>query len=167
VVEQALLLLRVAFVVLLYLFVWWVVRASVRDVRAPQESMILSAEQARAAGLGAPAPPPSAAPQPAVGPRLRVVDGPVWPSGSVVVLDEDVVFGRAPDCDAVLDGDSTASAHHARVFHREGALYAEDLGSTNGTYVNGQRLVAERRLRDGDNVAIGATALVYEAGVAA
>ena len=53
------------------------------------------------------------------------------------------------------------------MFHREGALYAEDLGSTNGTYVNGQRLVAERRLRDGDNVSIGATAIVYEAGVAA
>jgi len=165
VVEQALLVLRVAFVVLLYVFIWWVVRSAVRDVRAPQESLVLTPAQARAAGLGSAAPAPAPAPPVAAGtPRLRVVDGPVWPAASLVVLDEDVVFGRAPDCDAVLDGDTTASGHHARVFHRDGSLYVEDLGSTNGTFVNAQRLVAERRLRTGDIVAIGATSLVFEGG---
>jgi len=54
------------------------------------------------------------------------------------------------------------SGRHARVFRRDGSPYLEDLGSTNGTYVNGQPLAAERLLRPGDVVAVGSTELVYE-----
>ena len=59
-VEQALLVARIAFVVLLYIFVWRVIRLSVRDVRAPAESLILSPEAVRAAGLDMPPAPPRA-----------------------------------------------------------------------------------------------------------
>ena len=141
-VEQALLVLRVAFVVLLYVFIWWVVRSAVRDVRAPQESLVLTPAQARAAGLGSAAPAPAPAPPVAAGtPRLRVVDGPVWPAASLVVLDEDVVFGRAPDCDAV-----------------------EDLGSTNGVRVNGRPIEGAQELHPDDRLELGSTEIVFEVG---
>lgn len=165
-VEQALLVARVAFVVLLYLFIWRVVKLSVRDIRAPQESLIISPEAARAAGLGAAAPPPVPAER-SDGPRhLYVVHSPVFPEGARVVLDEDVVFGRAVNCDVVLDGDDTASGRHARVFHRSGHVLIEDLGSTNGTFVNGRRVAGDTALSVGDRVGIGATELELRAGAA-
>ena len=161
-VEQALLVLRVAFVVLLYLFIWRVVRLSVRDVRPAQESMILSPGAAAAAGL---TPVPVAVePERRGGPgRLVVIESPVYPPGTVVLLDEDVVFGRAASADARLEGDGYVSSRHAQVFRRGGEVYLEDLGSTNGTYVNGRRLAAEHVLRPGDEVAIGGTQMRYEA----
>jgi len=162
VVEQALLVARIAFVVLLYLFVWRVIRLSVRDVRAPAESLILSPEAVRAAGLDRPPPPPKA-PVPAAVGHLLVRTSPVFPSGTIILLDNDVVFGRAADSDVPLTSDATVSGRHARVFRRDGSPYLEDLGSTNGTYVNGQPLAAERLLRPGDVVAVGSTELVYEA----
>jgi hypothetical protein len=167
VVEQALLVARIAFVVLLYLFVWRVIRLSIRDVRAPAESLILSPEAVRAAGLDRmpPPPPPAAeeAPVPAGVGHLLVRSSPVFPSGTIILLDNDVVFGRAAESDVPLTSDATVSGRHARVFRRNGSPYLEDLGSTNGTYVNGQPLAAERLLRPGDIVAVGSTELVYEA----
>ena len=161
-VEQALLVARIAFVVLLYLFVWRIVRLSVRDVHAPAESLILSPEAVRAAGLDRlPEPPRSALPA-GVG-HLLVRSSPVFPVGTIILLDADVVFGRAAESDVPLTADGTVSGRHARVFRRDGSPYLEDLGSTNGTFVNGQPLAAERRLRPGDVVAVGATELVYEA----
>jgi hypothetical protein len=164
VVEQALLVARIAFVVLLYLFVWRVVRLSIRDVRAPAESLILSPEAVRAAGLDRmPDIPREAAPsRPAAVGHLLVRSSPVFPAGTIILLDSDVVFGRAAESDVPLAADGTVSGRHARVFKRDGSPYLEDLGSTNGTYVNGQPLAAERLLRPGDVVTVGSTELVYE-----
>jgi hypothetical protein len=161
VVEQALLVARIAFVVLLYLFVWRIVRLSVRDVRAPAESLILSPEAVRAAGLDRIPDLPRSAPV-GVG-HLLVRSSPVFPVGTIILLDSEVVFGRAEESDVPLTADGTVSGRHARVFRRDGSPYLEDLGSTNGTFVNGQPLAAERLLRPGDVVAVGATELVYEA----
>ncbi len=162
-VEQALLVARIAFVVLLYLFVWRVVRLSIRDVRAPAESLILSPEAVRAAGLDRlPDMTPAAAPVPGAVGHLLVRSSPVFPVGTIILLDSDVVFGRAAESDVPLAADGTVSGRHARVFRRDGSPYLEDLGSTNGTYVNGQPLAAERLLRPGDVVAVGATELIYE-----
>jgi hypothetical protein len=160
-VEQVLVVLRIAFVVLLYLVVWRVVRLSMKDVgRTGQESMVL----APPLGAGAVAAPPRAA---AAGPGGLVVQrSPAFPAGTVVLCDDTVVFGRGPEADAVLEGDEFASGRHARVFRRDGGVYVEDLGSTNGTFVNGQRLAAERRLRPGDVLVVGGTELVYRPGAA-
>ena len=158
-VEQALLVARISFVVLLYLFVWRIVRLSIRDVRAPAESLILSPEAVRAAGLDRM---PDRASAPAGVGHLLVRSSPVFPVGTIILLDSDVVFGRATESDVPLASDGTVSGRHARVFKRDGSPYLEDLGSTNGTFVTGQPLAAERLLRQGDVVVVGATELVYE-----
>ena len=156
-VEQVLVVLRIAFVVLLYLVVWRVVRLSVRDVvRGGQDSVIFAPAAAAAAQAPRPAP---------AGPGQLVVQrSPAFPAGTVVLCDDTVVFGRGPEADAVLDGDEFASGRHARAFRRGDDVYIEDLGSTNGTFVNGQRLTAEHRLRQGDVLVVGGTEMTYRAG---
>jgi pSer/pThr/pTyr-binding forkhead associated (FHA) protein len=160
VTEQLLLVLRIGFVVVLYLFIWRIVRLGVRDLRAPQESMVIGAAAARAAGLGTAAP---ALPSQGVGGyRLVVQSSPLYPPGTVIRLDDDVLFGRAPECDVPLEGDAYASSRHAQVIVREGVRYLRDLGSRNGTHVGGHLITAEHRLRPGDDLRIGETELRYE-----
>jgi pSer/pThr/pTyr-binding forkhead associated (FHA) protein len=158
--EQLLLALKVVFLVVLYLFVWRVIRLSVRDLRAPQESMILGAAAAEAAGLGraAAATPPASG----QGPRLVVLSSPSYPPGTIVRLDSEVTFGRGEECDVPLGDDPFASSQHALVFARDAARYVRDLGSTNGTHVDGHAIVAEHRLRPGDELRVGETELRYE-----
>ena len=81
--------------------------------------------------------------------------------GRVPVGDQPVTIGRMPGCDVVL-ADPGASRRHAEVRRRDGAIWVVDLGSTNGTRVNGAA-VREAPLADGDEVTIGTTALRFEA----
>ena len=153
-VETTLLLLKIAFLVLLYLFIWRIVRSAARDLRLPQESMILSPQQASAL-----------LPQPVARElgRLVVIKSPTLDAGEVVSLDSHALrVGRGADNDLSIDGDEYASAHHARFEPRRDGVYVEDVGSTNGTFVNGIRLTRERRLATGDVVRIGETDLRFE-----
>ena len=153
-VETTLLLLKIAFLVLLYLFIWRIVRSAARDLRLPQESMILSPHQASAL-----------LPQPVAKElgRLVVVSSPILDAGEVVRLDLHALrVGRGVDNDLSVEGDEYASSHHARFEPRRDGVYVEDVGSTNGTFVNGIRLTRERRLAAGDVVRIGETDLRFE-----
>ena len=67
-------------------------------------------------------------------------------------------IGRSPDADVVID-DPYASEFHARVESNEGGTLVHDLGSTNGTYVNGRRISAPTPAGQGDTVQIGKTIL--------
>jgi len=154
-VETTLLVLKLAFLVLLYLFIWRIVRSAGRDVRLPQESMILGPQQAAAAGLG---------PRPSrdVG-RLVVLASPTLGTGDVVVLDSSAMtIGRGQTNDLMLPEDEYASTRHARIEPRRDGIWVEDIGSTNGTFVNGIRLTRERRLAPGDVVRVGETDLRFE-----
>jgi len=153
-VETTLLLLKIAFLVLLYLFIWRIVRSAARDLRLPQESMILSPQQASVL-----------LPQPVAKElgRLVVVRSPTLEQGGVVALDlHSLRVGRSGDNDLSIAGDEFASSHHARFEPRRDGVYVEDIGSTNGTFVNGIRLTRERRLAPGDVVRIGETDLRFE-----
>ena len=153
-VETTLLLLKIAFLVLLYLFIWRIVRSAARDLRLPQESMILSPQQASAL-----------LPQPGARElgRLVVLRSPILDEGEVVTLDSNALrVGRGADNDLSVDGDEYASAHHARFEPRRDGVYVEDVGSTNGTFVNGIRLTRDRRLIPGDVVRVGETDLRFE-----
>ena len=153
-VETVLLALKIAFVVLLYLFVWRIVRSASRDLRLPLDTLLLGPSQAHAAGLGI------ASPQ--LG-RLVVEESPSLEQGTDFMLDSiPLTLGRAAQNDVVLAGDEFASARHARVEPRRDGIWVHDLGSTNGTYVNGERLEGAQRLAPGDVLRVGETDLRYE-----
>ena len=154
-VETTLLALKIAFLVLLYLFIWRIVRSAAKDLRLPQESMILAPQQARAAGLVA-----AVRRDPG---KLVVVKSPTFDAGSEWELDSTAVYiGRGPTNDIALEGDEYASARHARIEARDDGTYVDDVGSTNGTFVNGIRLSQERKLVPGDVIRIGETDLRFE-----
>ncbi len=97
------------------------------------------------------------APQTVAGLTLEIVEGPG--SGRQVVLDRPIVIGRAQDADLVLD-DAEVSRHHARVSPAsDGSAVVEDLGSSNGTFVNNSQLYERARLDPGDELLIGVTLL--------
>lgn len=75
-------------------------------------------------------------------------------------LDKEVIVGRGGNCDIPI-GDEFASNLHAKIYEAEGRFYVEDLGSTNGTYVNGRRITYPTELRGGDQIKIGRTALEF------
>jgi hypothetical protein len=152
-VEEALLVLKVAFLVLLYLFIWRIVRSAARDVRMPQESFILA--PGSVPGLGS-------EPQLETG-RLVVVNSPALPEGDELTLNSSALrLGRGSDNDVNLARDEYASSKHARVEPRRDGVWVEDIGSTNGTYLNGIRLTRAKKLAPGDVVRIGETELRYE-----
>jgi len=157
-VEGALLLLKVAFLVLLYLFIWRIVRTASRDLRLPpQESFVLNPEQAAAAGLR-----PQPQPDPQMG-RLVVIRSSAIDENTEFELDSTgISIGRGGPNDVRLDGDDYASANHARVEPRRDGVWIEDVGSTNGTFVNGVRLSRARKLASGDLVRVGGTDLRFE-----
>jgi pSer/pThr/pTyr-binding forkhead associated (FHA) protein len=84
---------------------------------------------------------------------LRVVEPPGL-RGRAYPLDDEVTLGRAAGCQVPLD-DAYASQVHARVFQREGQWYIEDLGSTNGTYLNRRRVAGPMVMKRRDRVQIG------------
>ena len=141
-VETTLLVLKLAFLVLLYLFIWRIVRSAARDLRLPQESMILSPQQAAAAGL---------IPQPTARElgRLVVLASPALDEGDAYSARRAAAdaSAAAANNDVSMTDDEYASARHARFEPRRDGVYVEDIGSTNGTFVNGIRLDARAQAR--------------------
>ena len=153
-VETTLIALKFAFLVLLYLFIWRIVRSASRDLRLPQESMILSPQQAA-----------QLLPQPVAKElgRVIVVSSPALQAGAVYSIDSSsLTIGRGQGNDVSIDRDEYASSRHARFEPRRDGVYVADAGSTNGTFVNGIRLARERRLVPGDVVRVGETDLRFE-----
>jgi FHA domain-containing protein len=152
-VSEALLVLKILFLVLLYVFIWRIVRSAAKDVRMPQESFVL-----------APGSVPGLSEQPQVETgRLVVVKSPALEEGDEVQLDSaPLMLGRGARNDVDLGRDEYASSEHARVEPRRDGVWIEDVGSTNGTYLNGARLTGPKRLSVGDIVRVGETELRYD-----
>jgi hypothetical protein len=158
-VAEVLLVLKIAFLVLLYLFVIRVIRSAGRGQRAAasQDSMILSPQAAAAAGLGR----GSAARRTFL---LVVQRSPSLEEGDEFPVNSaPVTVGRGGQNDLVLNGDDFASARHARIEARGDGLWVQDLESTNGTFVNGSRVAGAQRLDPGDVLRVGETDLRVEA----
>jgi hypothetical protein len=150
-VEEALLLLKIGFLVLLYLFLWRIVRTASRDLRTPQESFVLAPQQVRKR---------SAPERRIVGRLVFVSDGEI-PRDPYEIDSAAVTVGRGNANDIALD-DEFASTQHARVESRPDGVWLEDIGSTNGTAVNGVLIEKPRKLSPGDVIRVGETDLRFE-----
>ncbi|HXF70999.1 MAG TPA: FHA domain-containing protein [Actinomycetota bacterium] len=140
-------ILKYALLALVYLFIWRTLRIAARELRPPVPE----------AGAGAPrAPRPARSRAEARAPRSLVVRAADGTRLAARKLDGPVQIGRGPACDLRLE-DAYVSNVHARIFPREGGWYVEDLGSTNGTFVNEERIAAPAPVRAGDRVRVGTT----------
>ena len=153
-VDEVLLILKVAFLVLLYVFIWRIVRSASRDLRLPQESFVL----APPGGLGIQATRPGLHTG-----RLVVVKSPDLGEADDFELNSaQLTIGRGHQNDIAISTDEYASARHARFEPRQDGVWVQDLGSTNGTFLNGTRLDRPRRLSHGDIVRVGETDLRFD-----
>jgi len=148
--------LKFAFLVLLYFFVYRALRIATLDVTG--------GSAARAAGGRAASAPKHArrtrdsgkAPR-----KLLVIDDGGSKAGTFR-LEQPLQVGRADACQIRL-GDTYISQFHARIFPRDGTWYVEDLGSTNGTYLNQRKLTGPSELHAGDRLRLGKTTLELRA----
>lgn len=157
--EFGLTLLRLAFLAGIWLFVIVTVLALRRDLMQPRDLRPTSlAEPKRPPREPRPAKPPKQAKQVKVkGPALSVVEGPL--TGTVIPLGtSQITIGRAPDSTIVID-DDYVSSRHARLYPTEGVWVVEDLGSTNGTWIDRTRITSPSVLNPGVPLRIGRTTL--------
>jgi hypothetical protein len=172
--------LKFGFLAVLYLFLLWVVRSARRDLGGGG-APIASGRGHTAQRAGSGALPPQAGDMPvpadatgmysasALGsadvahraPRLVVERAPGHDSGMIYDLDGDIVLGRGDRAEIRLE-DPFASARHARVYEQGNIVVIEDLGSTNGTYLNEELLETPRPLHPGDRVRIGDSEFAFE-----
>ncbi len=159
--EFALTLLRLAFLGGLWLFVIVTVVALRKDLVQPREARPATVP-ARAAKPPKPPKPPKYGRKASgiKGPALVVTEGPL--QGTVIPLEgAQITIGRAPDSTLVIN-DDYASSRHARLYPSEGAWVIEDLGSTNGTWIDRTRITSPTVLAPGAPLRIGRTTLVLE-----
>ncbi len=146
--EQLLTILKLCLLVLLYLFFLRVLRAVWAEVKAPKKVEApprrAKRETRRATRKAAPI-------------QLAVVE-PAAQQGRTFPLGEEVTVGRAAGCQVTLD-DTYASQIHARLFARDGQLFVEDLGSTNGTYLNRKKVQGPMVMQRGDKLQVGNTVM--------
>jgi hypothetical protein len=152
--------LKFAFLVVLYLFLLWVAWSAVRDLRRGRQG-VSSPEQQRpvdATGMYSAADALIDDGRDAE-PKLLVERAPGHQSGVAYGLDETVTLGRG-DVEIRLD-DPFASSRHARISRQGPVVVIEDLGSTNGTYLNDELLTGPQPLHDGDRIRIGDSEFSY------
>ena len=169
--EAQLNILNYALLALLYLFfarVLWAVWSEVRGPRLGVQQLPASPRSetndptAQAGRPAAPAPVASRKSRAKRGvPSRLVVLEPKVRKGSSYPIKSELTLGRAPSCSIGIPDDTFASQLHTRVFPHDGSVWVEDLGSTNGTHVNGGRLSAPVQLAVGDRLQIGST--IFEA----
>jgi hypothetical protein len=156
--------LKFGFLAVMYLFALWVARSARRDLRGgarvAREDAGAGAVPADATGLYSASTlgPVDLARR---APRLVVERAPGHEPGMIYDLDADIVLGRGDRAEIRLQ-DPFASARHARVYEQGNIVVIEDLGSTNGTYLNEELLETPRPLHPGDRVRIGDSEFAFE-----
>jgi hypothetical protein len=156
--------LKFGFLAVLYLFLLWVARSARRDLRVGGP---VSADRVSPAAI-----PPDATGMYSAStlgsvdlsgraPRLVVERAPGHDAGMIYDLDGEIVLGRGDRAEIRLE-DPFASARHARIYEQGNILVVEDLGSTNGTYLNEELLETPRPLHPGDRLRIGDSEFAFE-----
>ncbi len=161
--ESLLTILKLLLMALVYLFFFRVLRAVWAEVHLSNRPAAAAPPQATPAPARAGGRERSAAPTTKGTARLKVLEPPEQ-RGQSFDLAEELTVGRAAGCQVRIQ-DTFASQLHARIYRREGQLYIEDLGSTNGTYLNRkgtknrEKIAGALPLRSGDKVVIGKTVM--------
>jgi hypothetical protein len=149
--------LKFGFLAVLYLFLLWMARSALRDLRrgvvAPDPEEATGFHEA-VSGWGA-------GDRDLAAPRLRVESAPGLRDGVAYDLSDGAVLGRSDRADIRLE-DSFASGSHARLAPQGDIIVLEDLGSTNGTYLNGEPLEGPQPLHPGDTIRIGDSEFTFE-----
>jgi hypothetical protein len=159
--EQVLNILKLCLLALVYLFLLRVVRAVWAEIAAPKPAAAGAPRGRRRAAAVAPVPAAPSAPR---GRRSRgaatelIAVEPEANAGRRYPLGDEITVGRAAGCQVTVD-DTYVSQLHARVFTRDGQLLVEDLGSTNGTYLNRVKVAGPMVMQKGDRLQVGNTVL--------
>jgi pSer/pThr/pTyr-binding forkhead associated (FHA) protein len=153
--EQLLNVLKLCLLALLYLFFFRVLSAVWAELRAPKAAEATASRAPAARREGKPVSARKAAK--ATPTQLRVLE-PDAQKGRSFALSDEVTVGRAAGCQVTVD-DTYVSQLHARVFSRDGKLYVEDLGSTNGTYLNRKKVSGPIAMQRGDRLQVGNTVM--------
>jgi pSer/pThr/pTyr-binding forkhead associated (FHA) protein len=159
--------LKFGFLAVLYLFLLWVVRSALKDLRGGGSGGGVGGVPIN--GAAVPADATGLYSASALGsadvahraPRLVVERAPGHDPGMIYDLDGDIVLGRGDRAEIRLE-DPFASSRHARVYEQGNIVAIEDLGSTNGTYLNEELLESARPLHPGDRVRIGDSEFAFE-----
>jgi hypothetical protein len=153
--------LKFAFLAVLYLFLLWVARSALRDLSRGSNPVVAS-EPSDPVG------PARLRDEPAgesllglVHPRLEVIAALGCEPGTVFDIADGATLGRSDHADIRVD-DAFASSAHARIFSKGDFMHIEDMGSTNGTYLNGRQLRGVERLKMADVVRIGDSEYRYQ-----
>lgn len=156
--DQLLVVLRVCLLVLVYLVFLRVLRAVWVEMRAGASVRVsdrpVPDRTPVASGVGSTS-------RPAGSTRLLVMVEPPARAGTAFALDPETTIGRAAGCRISVD-DTHVSKMHARVFTHDGRWFVEDLGSTNGTLLNGALIETAVPLSPGDRIRVGETVLELE-----
>ena len=164
--DQVLDVLKLVLLALLYLFfarVLWAVWSEVRQpANARQAGEPLVQPSPTPAG-GVPAPAGRRSPKPAKGrrgtPARLVTLEPKERRGTAFALGATVTIGREADNTIVITDDAYISSHHATISMADGLVVVDDLGSRNGTYLNGAKLTQRHTVHAGDRIQVGYTVL--------
>jgi hypothetical protein len=166
--EPVSVMLKFGFLAVIYLFLLWVARSALRDLRGSgahvsgldRASLPAGVPPADATGLHSAS---TLGPADLLGraPRLVVERAPGHEPGMIYDLGGDVVLGRGDTAEIRLN-DPFASSRHTRVYEQGKILVIEDLGSTNGTYLNEELLDGPSPLHPGDRVRIGDSEFAFE-----
>ena len=151
--------LKFGFLAVLYLFLLWTARSALKDLRrsaadAPEQAGYSDATGLYTAGG-------SATPGADGEPRLRVGTAAGLQAGAAYDLSDGALLGRGDEADIVLQ-DNFASSRHARLVPHGDVIVLEDLGSTNGTYLNEEPLRGPQPLHPGDKIRIGDSVFTFE-----
>ncbi len=156
--EIAVTVIKVLFLALLWLFILSAVSVIRSDLFG---RTVPTSDQPGPQELESPPPPPKKSKRQRGAPRVFLITQGSQAGESAELSGGVIMIGRGADCQLILD-DDYVSTRHARVVTGENGIYVEDLGSTNGTYVNGQRITAPTTITLSDTVRIGKTILKLE-----
>jgi len=162
--DPAAVALKFGFIAVLYLFLLWIARSTLRDLRRGMGGVDRIDPEA-----------PAATYDDATGyhvagsaldahigvPKLRVEKAAGLRAGAAYDLTSGALLGRGQEADIVLQ-DTFSSSRHARLAPQGETVILEDLGSTNGTYLNGEPLTGPQPLHDGDKIRIGDSEFTFE-----